>query len=183
MKCLALCGFVFLYGNLFVGFCPLAGFILFREILKLWRKTDQSETKKIKLSIWPRNQEFRRKIEKVAKIDEILKKVVLITRFYNYGISAVLFLKIILAQNSGELFILGNLTLAKICLKNLKFRNIVLRITWLILPARNLEKSKHRNGKFARNRHFVKIAEFDMNFQKDFQIENARGKTGNSRGK
>ena len=180
LKFLAFFGILFLYGNLCVGFGPLAGFILFREILKLWRKSDQSETKKIKLSIWRRNQEFRRKIEKVTKIDEILKKVVLIMRCSNYGILA---LKIILAQTYGELFILGNFILAKICFENLKFRHIVFRITWLILPVRHFEKSKHKNGKFSKNQPFVKIAEFDINFQQDFQIEKARGVTGNSRGK
>ena len=180
LKILAFCGIVFLYGNLCVGYGPLVGFILFRAILKLWRKTDQSETKKIKLSFWRRNQEFRRKIEKVTKIDEILKKVVLIMRCSNYGILA---LKIILAQTYGELFILGNFILAKICFENLKFRHIVFRITWLILPVRHFEKSKHKNGKFSKNQPFVKIAEFDINFQQDFQIEKARGVTGNSRGK
>ena len=180
LKFLAFFGILFLYGNLCVGFGPLAGFILFREILKLWRKSDQSETKKIKLSIWRRKQEFRRKIEKVTKSDEILKKVVLIMRCYNYGILAVFVLKIILAQNYGEIFIFGNFTLAKICFENLKFRNIVFCITRLILP-QNFQKSKHKNGKLSRNQHFVKIAELDINFQKDFQIEKARGKSRNSR--
>jgi len=123
LKSLAFFGILFLYGNLFVGFGPLAGFVLFREIFKLWQK-------------------------------------------------------IILAHNYGELFIFGNFTLAKICVENLKCR-----ITWLILPTRNFEKSKHKNGNFSRNCNFVKIAEFDINFQKDFQIEKTRGITGNSRGK
>ena len=149
MNFLAFFGILFLYGNLCVGFGPLVGFILFREIFKLWRNTDQSETKKIKLSILRRNQEFRRKNEKVTKIDEIWKKLVLILRCSNYEIFAVLALKIILAKTYGELFILENFILAKICVENMKLRHIVFHITWLMLPTKNIEKSEQKSGKFS----------------------------------
>ena len=110
-----------------MDFAPLAGFIVFGKIWKIsgnFFEVDQSESRKIKVSIWVQNHQFYQKIDKITKLDEIFEKLVFICNLWIFTVFIISVLKIIIGGNIGQILLLGSFILAKMAFGDLKFRNL-----------------------------------------------------------
>ena len=110
-----------------MDFAPLAGFIVFGKIWKIWEnffETDQSESRKLKVSIWVQNHQFHQKIDKITKLDEIFEKMAFICNFWIFSVFIICVLKIIIGGNFVQILLIGTFILAKIAFGDLKFRNL-----------------------------------------------------------